>query len=1121
MERKANRWLVIAALGLLVSCSVRGQSTTATLVGTVTDKAGGAIARAKITATNTDTNLARAAVTNEQGEYRIDFLLVGSYELQVTAEGFKIFVSKGIVLQIGQTARIDVGMEVGDVSEKVSVTSEVPLVNTGNAELGRTVENEEITSLPLVNRNVYSLLDITPGVQRNENSIVLGYPEQRTLINGGTDGGAGSVNYYLDGGTNMGGLRNTGNIPPNPDAVQEFRVQTNSYGAEYGRFANGVINVLTKSGTNQYHGSVFEFWRNNALNAHAWNNPADSPLHRNQFGATVGGPIRKDKTFFFGSYGGLREIQSTFMNTAIVPSSAERTGNFSQTAGVSFVVPAGTTYAGQTPLTPFHCDLTTGLPTGGTQTNNVICPSFFDGTAQNIINKIIPPANKTNIVGGAAVLNGWQGTIPNPFNTDEYLAKVDHNWRGNHHLSVGYYTTAGTNSVRAGNGSLHWAIQQFDWRQHNANVNDTWVVSPTKVNQFWVSFTRYFGGRLNLSDPALGLAGQASLSDLGSKITVQGTPSLAQITVNNFFTLSNAIGGPTAGTNFYAVRDTFSYTHGRHALKFGGEASLDKDVQDTLLNNYGVFGFNGSATANSANKIAGNALADFLLGIPNNITQDAPIRALTNSWYTAVFAQDDFRVLPRLTLNLGLRWDAQTPPTDPQNREGTYVAGVQSIVNPIAPVGQLFPGDPGVTRGVVPVRWHHFSPRIGLAWDPFGNGKTSVRAAFGVFYGSLSGNNWNQPSNFQPFATRLTFTNTGSGKFGTGGRLNDPYRGLTGGDPFPYQGAYTVGGGILGIATNFQWPYTYQMNFSVQRQLTSDISVGASYVGGLSHNLPFAQDVNYPQITVVPVPSTGNVQQRRPNPSFGSVLLVQSNQGASYHGLQLTVAKRMTHHLMLNGCYTYSNNLNNVQLYNNQTQGGAQNMNNLAEDRGRADIDQRHSFSTSVIWQPEFSYGGHFLPRAVLNGWSISPIVRIQSGMPFTVSNGQDANLDGTNNDRAQVIGDPHLANRSPQMWFNIFAFQQNIATTGKSVEGNSPRNFLDKPGFRTVDLAVFRTFKFRERLGLEFRAEGTNAFNFVNLSAANGTVPNNFSSTNTGTFGQISTAGNMRQLQIGLRLTF
>src|SRR5690242_8470930 len=303
---------------LLLPAGSFGQVTTTNMSGTVTDSSGAAVPSAQVTVTNTGTGFTRTVQTGAQGEYHLEFLPIGNYNIEVSANGFKKVVRTGIVLQADQPARVDAQLQLGQVTETVEVTSEIPLVNTSNPEIGRTIETQEIVNLPIVNRNPYTLLDLVPGVQRNDNSIVLGYPEQRTLINGGVDGGAGSVNYYLDGGVSMTGLRNTGNIAPNPDAVQEFRVQTNSYSAEYGRFASGVINVLTKSGTNQFHGSAFEFLRNNIFNANNWGNTfATPPLHRNQFGASLGGPIVKDKTFFFASYGGLRQHTSTFLNGAI------------------------------------------------------------------------------------------------------------------------------------------------------------------------------------------------------------------------------------------------------------------------------------------------------------------------------------------------------------------------------------------------------------------------------------------------------------------------------------------------------------------------------------------------------------------------------------------------------------------------------------------------------------------------------------------------------------------------------------------------------------------------------------------------------------------------------------
>ncbi len=1083
----------VIALLLAVPLAAIAQVTTATIVGTVSDPSGSIVPGAQVTARNVDTGLTRTVTSSDAGTYRLEFLPVGNYVLEVTTAGFKKSYLNGIVLQVNDTSRVDVTLTVGQVNETVTIADKAaPEVNTSTAEIGRTIQSAEIAKLPLVERNVYALLDLTPGVQSNNNgiaaastgtsSLVLGYPEQRTLINGGVDGGTGSVNYYLDGGSNMTGIRNTGNILPNPDAIQEFRVQTNSYNAEYGRFASGVINVLTKSGGNQFHGSAYEFVRNTVFNANDWGSQlARSPFHRNQFGATIGGPIKHDKTFFFFSYSGLRQTTSSFLSGAIVPTALERIGNF--TASATKPVDPATGRA-------FVCNGIT----------NVICADRLDPVAMKIINTYIPLSN----VAGSK----WQGNVPSPFDSNEGLVKVDHQLNGAHSLTFSYFDTGGTNTVKAGTGNLPWASQQFNWRQHNVNLSDVWIISSSKINQAWVTYTRNFGGRVNLPS--------TSLTDLGSSAVIQGTPSLPQITVSGFFTLTNAIGGPIAGTNFYSIRDVFSWNTGRHSLKLGGELSLNKDIQQTLLNNYGVFTFNNGATK--------NALSDFLIGIPSAASQDAPVTGYTNSWYTALFAQDDFRVHPRLTLNLGLRWDFQTAPTDPLNRVVNYVPGQKSTVNPIAPVGALFFGDPGVERGGIPTNYGHVSPRFGFAWDPFGNGKTSIRGAIGMFYGSISGNEWNTMTNFPPFSTRLTFSNinqkTNAAGVPLGASLSKPYNAFVGGNPFPYHGTFVTGGGLFPVASDFNWPYSYQMNFSVQRQVTKDLTVGAAYVGTSSHNLPFARDINYPVLTATATSAGANILARRPNPAFGAVLQLQSDQTASYHGLQITSAMRMSHHLTFNAFYTYSKTRDSVQLQNSTTQGLAQNYSKLAEDEGRADTDQRHVFAMSLNYQPDYYKGSQRILRGIINGWSISPIIKLRSGLPFSVTNGNvDANLDGNaTTDRAQSIGDPNIANPTAAQWFNTAAFVQNKVVTGVATDGNSARNLLDGPGYRDVDLAISRDFHLRERFTLSFRAEGTNAFNMVSLGQPGAAVPSGATST---TFGVITSANTMRKLQFGLRLTF
>jgi hypothetical protein len=1092
--KKTTRFVVAAVILVAwpLASVAAAQMTTATIVGTITDRSGGALPGATVTARNLDTGFTRSVPAGQDGAYRLEFMPIGRYVVEVVLDGFKTASRSGIVLQVTDTARVDVSLEIGGFAESVTVEAAPPLVNTTTAEIGRTVEAASIVSLPLVDRNVYTLLDLTPGVQSNNNgvasastgtsSLVLGFPEQRTLINGGVDGGTGSVNYYLDGGINMTGLRNTGNILPNPDAIQEFRIQTNSYNAEFGRFASGVIDVVTKSGTNQYHGSIFDFVRDGRWNAKDWGSALNTPpMDRKQYGGVIGGPLKQDRTFFFVSYSGWRQNTSTLLNTAVVPTALERTGDFSASA-VKPVDPA----TGQL----FACNGVVG----------VVCPNRLDPVAMKIINTYVPLAN----VPG----NIWQGYVSSPYDSDELLVKVDHQVTGAHRFTGSYFTTAGTNTVAAGTGNLAWASQQADWRQHNINLSDTWVVSNSRINQAWVTYSRNLGGRLNLP--------QTSLGDLGSAFTIQGAPSLPQITVNGYFTLSNAIGGPTAGGDFYSARDVFSWTTGRHAFKFGGELSLNKTVQDTLLNNYGVFTFNNSVTK--------NALADFLVGIPSAVTQDAPVTAYWRSWYTALFAQDDFRIHPRVTLNLGLRWDVQTPGTDRRNRVSTYVPGQPSTVNPAAPVGQLFYGDPGVEAGVVPVPWTHVSPRIGVVWDPSADGRTSVRAAAGVFYGSTSGNEWGAMTNFQPFSTRLTFANT-SAKTSTAGvplgaTLSNPYNAFVGGDPFPYIGTFVNGGTIYGIAKDFRWPYTYQFNTSVQRELTRTLSVTAAYVGSLGRDLPFARDVNYPVLTPTATSAGANIQSRRPNPAVGPVLLLESDQTASYHGLQITTDLRVTHHLSLNAFYTLSKTLSSVQLQNNTNQGGAQNYSNLSEDASRADTDQRHVFSASLNYQPDYFTGGNSLLRNSLNGWMISTIIKLRSGLPFTVTNGNvDANLDGNLTDRAQLIGDPSLANPSASQWFNTAAFTQNKAITGVATDGNSARNALTGPAYHAVDLAISRDFRLTRGVKATFRAEATNVFNMVSLGQPGTSVP--AAGTTSATFGVIRTANPMRRLQLGARLTF
>jgi hypothetical protein len=495
---KRSIFLLFALLSILVAsaASVAAQVTTVTISGNVNDTAGAVIPNAQVTAINTETNFSRSATTDSSGQYSIQFLPIGLYRIEVTATGFKKYVRSGIVLEVNRNARIDPALEAGAVTETVSITSDAPLVETSNATLGQTTTNAEIVNLPLVNRDVYTLLELTAGVDSTLNNNIFGAPAQVTTVNGSPNNGGGTVNYYLDGGSNTNGLRNTGNSLPNPDAVQEFRVITNSYSAEYGRFAGGVVDVVSKSGTNQWRGSLFEFIRNDVLNANRWT-PGISilqkeALRRNQFGGTFGGPVIRDKTFFFASYSGLRQVRPVFKNTATPTTDAERIGIFSG----RIRDPQRTGACTATDQTACFRD-----PSRATAENplglNIIPLDRYDDTAERILNEYIP---RPNLPNGA-----FEAQESRPLDTDEILFKVDHALSAKHQLTGSYFFQKGKDiEPMTGATNLPWVKREFTWKQHNINLGDTWTIGPTMINQFRVTYVRLFGGRLNTPERSLG-----------------------------------------------------------------------------------------------------------------------------------------------------------------------------------------------------------------------------------------------------------------------------------------------------------------------------------------------------------------------------------------------------------------------------------------------------------------------------------------------------------------------------------------------------------------------------------------------------------------------------------------
>jgi outer membrane receptor protein involved in Fe transport len=1159
---KGSLIAVIALVLLLLSGPVRSsaQLSTATTFGLVTDPTGAAIPNATVVLTQTQTNFTRSTTTNGQGEYRAEFLPVGPYSVKVSASGFKEVLQKGIVLAATQEAALNYTLQIGSETTVVTVTEEVPLVNLGNSVLGRTIDNREVDNLPLVSRDAYQLLNLTAGVQNVQNENSIGLPMEHVIINGSSDNMVGQVTYYLDGGINMTGVRDTGNFIPNPDAIDQFNVQTSNFSAQYGRTGAGVVSVLTKSGTNQVHGSVFEFHQETNFNADNYLQTTRTPEHINRFGATVGGPVMKDRIFFFGSYGGLREITPQTYNT-VVPDALQRAGNFSENlptttpaAGLGACATtlnasdkANTNYGGKF----FVCDPVTHKPVPGNRLDQD--PNYApDPVAAAVLAKNVPLPSANRPTPD----NRFVGNQGLPQSNNEFLIKGDFQLLPTHRVTLSYFQANGSQIELPSGGTLPgWALSNYAFRQQNGNASDVWTVTSRSVNQVWLSFSRMLAGRI--SNPA------ESLAAFGSSLNVQGTPSLPDISVSNFFTLSNAISGPLAGDNIYGLRDVFSTTRGRHTINIGGEAYLEKDRLETLLNNYGVFAFTSAvvpstASGQSTYTRTGNAISDFLIGHPNAMSQDSPDDANENYWNYGFFAQDDWRVIPTLTLNLGVRYDVQTAPTDTQRRIAVFEPGVQSTVSPTAMLGQLFPGDPGVPAGGVDTNYNHVSPRVGFAYDAFDNGRTVFHGGAGLFFDTISGNEWMLSQNFQPFAVRETgaFTHVVSLQNIYSTDCQD-FAGCT--SPFPYvydkaNPRYVSPASLVFVQKGMRWPYNVQANFGMQQQLTNNLAIGITYVGAFSRKIPLFIDQNAPIYNTANPASntTGDVNCRRPydalpfassntcaNPAVGSkymsnAYVITDGQNTNYNGLQITVVKRLSNHLSLNGFYVWSNAMASASLQTTGNIGNSagtepEDYHDLSLERQRTDNDMRSQAVISGVWKPDYFGSFNWATRTILNGWSIAATISMHSGKPFAITSGNDDNLDGDNNDRPNIAAGKfahtlgahrsRLAERNE--WFDTTAYCR-IAAAGcplgvgaGDLDGTVRVNSLDSPGYKDVDASIFRDFSIYDRVKFQFRGEATNVFNFVNLSAPGGTL------SSTSSFGIITGASAMRVIQVGGRLLF
>ena len=1141
--------LTMALAGVAVA-----QLTTATMIGTVTDNTGAVIPNAKVTVTQTDTNFTRTVSTKADGTFRDEFLPIGPYRISVSSPGFKTLARGGVVLAVMQQADLTLVLQNGEATETVDVTSAAPLLNLSSASLGRTVSNVEIENLPLVGRDTYQLLSLTPGVQANNKQNSLGFQEQHVYINGSTDDFAGQVSYYLDGGLNMTGLRNSGNSIPTPDAISQFNVQTNNFSATLGRYAAAVVSVVTKSGTNQFHGSAFEFYRTRNFNAVSHNSTVKGPYARNEYGATLGGPIRRDKDFFFGSFGGMRFTTSPSFSGS-VPSAAQLAGNFQENLATDI------TSCSQKPTTADNANqkfLVCNPKTNKPYPNNIITDPL-DPTAVSIVKYLnslgIQPGVGPRAFGDTPYT--YRELSPTPEKYDQYLIKTDHQVTANHRLTLSYFLYNYSIKINPGGLTPRWTYSNYATKQHNANISDTWTVSPRTVNQVWLSYTRQAGGRIPVPN-------NSTFANFGSDFAISGLPSRGQVSIPSWFTLSQSITGPKAGTNNYAFRDLVSTTRGQHTLSIGAEASLEKDFQLTSLDNYGVFTFDTTAGARSS-----NALSNFMLGLPQKYEQDTSEYAEANYWNYALFVQDDWHIRPNLTINLGLRYDWQQAPTDTQDRQTNFIPGVQSHAfknvtvagKPgLAPIGMLFPGDPGVPASGAYTPNNHISPRIGLSYDPFGTGKTVFHAAAGLFYGGISGNLWELPSNFAPYAVRPTFSKVVSMAHPYS---NDPTEFPGGINPFPSltytphtsTASFLALNQVSSFDPHFNWPVTYQLNAGFQQELGNGLALTVNYVGSLNRKLPIYKDLNPPQFNVTAAGASGpsctdltkacayantssTVNNRRvlnsqyglsaAAPLYSNVYNLQSTQNSNYNGLQVVLEKRISHNFSARGHYIWSKTLASNALDGSNLASNFVDPNYpQLEAHQRSSEDRRNMVTASFVWNPDYFTAYNRLVRTALNGWTVTGIITMNSGQPFTVTTGTDVNGDGQTNDRPSIVPGktPHtLVNRSRtaemNQWFDTSAYcvpgTAGCPGVGPlNLLGNTRPMQLDDPGYRDVDASLFRTFSVFESLKFQLRGEFTNVFNLTNLGAPSAAM-------NSSNFGKITgSGGSNRIIQVGGRILF
>jgi outer membrane receptor protein involved in Fe transport len=1090
-----------------LASDVNAQTTGATLAGLVTDPSGAAVPGAHLTLQNTGTGAKHQLDSNGSGEYTLTALPPGDYSLNVARPGFRSYQQQGIVLTVSEQATANVVLLVGATENTITVTANASVINTTSAEISNIVNQRAISQLPLNGRDPSSLVLLSPGTTNVLNTGG-GYLQSGfsfpTETGASADGGRqGSTYYLLDGVPNVDAYLGLAAPFPNADATAEFRVISNNFDARYGFSPGAVVSIETKSGTNKFHGGVFEFLRNNDLDASNWFTGQTDTLKRSQFGGYLGGPILHNRLFFFANYQGTRSVANGASNSTYTPTAAMLNGDFS-------AVPLHI----RNPASGMPCDSTNGGP--GCFAGNIIPVALLNPAALTLANTGLPVGQ----VASTGQVNYTTGKIINNFN--EFTGRIDWDINQNQRLSVRSFTDYFTQPSGDVNGNILSVLQLNPYADifnspmeyYNNIVQHTWTISPSLLNSFtgfWTQMSSHSSAATNdASGQPLCLSKLINVSEPGCYI--EG------LSVTNGFSTGYTEPSSELRTT-YGLADNVTKSLGNHTLSFGVNAWHQFSEQVTQYPAQPIVSFYGSFT--------NFGLADFLLGDAGGFTQGAGLVQGVHGYQLGLYGQDQYRLRPNLTLTAGLRWDPNLAPAVVGGLGSAFIPGQQSTMFPNAPVGVNFPGDHGVTNSLMPKTYGYFEPRIGVAWKPRSLPNTAVRAGFGLFDAPLPYSAYGHVSEVEPFSptytfyagsTPIPFSDPWSAFAGTGGKSPfPPFFSLT--NKPASDSTFTTPLTIPTVfSNNYHLGVTESWNVSVEQQFYSNFALHMAYVGSESYHQTEAIDQNPGFYNADP---TLNGQRLR-YPNFGQILTDFSNGTATYHALQVGLEKRLSHNLQFQSNFTWSKSID-LAASGNIAFGSPELPDpfSLSFNRGISYLNVPLISITNFVYSTPALTTHRLLTREVLGGWEASGIITAQSGSPFTIA-GASGNNSGAlqYGDRADRVPNQPIAEHegSREQWLNHYFNTAAFADNAPGTFGNSGKNELTGPSVVTADLGASKNWAIRDAWDLQFRLEAFNALNHPSFG-----TPNNNVGSGPDSFGHITSIGAVqpRIVQGALKLTF